>query len=200
MDTDVRTEETGEPTDLTGGMPATATIEPRTSLEPLERATLAAIADFLIPAAHGMPSAADVVNEDRISFVLRARPDLTEPLRAALRLDLGNDVQGRLNALANEPTNLAALQLTIVAGYYTDKRVRELIGYPGQMAIEVKSWLVPEYIEEGHIDAVLARGPVWRDPNTGRRAQESNVPRTYAERFTESAAPAEGGSDGRNSA
>ena len=68
------------------------------------------------------------------------------------------------------------------------------------MAIEVKSWLVPEYLEEGHIDAVLSRGPVWRDPNTGKRAQENNVPRTYAERFTESAATAEGGSDGRNSA
>src|SRR3954447_22118032 len=189
MDTDVRTEQTGAPTDLVGGMPATATVQPRTSIEPLERATFAAIADFLIPAAHGMPSAADVVNDDRIAFVLRARPDLTAPLRAALRMDLGNDVEARLNALADEPTNLAALQLTIVAGYYTDKRVRELIGYPGQMALDVKSWLVPEYLEEGHIDAVLARGPVWRDPHTGRRATEANVPRTYAERFT-------GGSDG----
>ena len=68
-------------------------------------------------------------------------------------------------------TNLAALQLVIVGGYYTDKRVRELIGYPGQMAIEVRSWLVPEYLEEGLIDAVLARGPVWRDPRTGQRAR-----------------------------
>ena len=58
----------------------------------------------------------------------------------------------------------------IVGGYYTDKRVRELIGYPGQEAIEVKSWLVPQYLEEGLIDAVLARGPVWRDPTTGQRA------------------------------
>src|SRR3954452_10940338 len=200
MDTDVRTEQTGAPTDLVGGMPATATVQPRTTLEPLERATFAAIADHLIPAAHGMPSAGDVVDDDRIAFVLRARPDLNEPLRAALRLDLGGDVQGRLNALANEPTNLAALQLIIVAGYYTDKRVRELIGYPGQMAIEVKSWLVPQYLEEGLIDAVLTRGPIWRDPSTGARATASNQPRTYAERFTETAPGAEGGSDGRDSA
>jgi hypothetical protein len=165
-----------------------------------ERATFAAVADHLIPAAHGMPSAGEVVNDDRIDFVLRARPDLAQPLHAALRADLGTDVQGRLDALANEPLNLGALQLTIVAGYYTDKGVRDLIGYPGQMAIEVKSWLVPEYIEEGHIDAVLARGPVWRDPRTGRRAEEDNVPRTYAERFTESVGAAEGGSDGRDSA
>jgi hypothetical protein len=165
-----------------------------------ETAIFAAVAGHLIPAAHGMPSAAAVVSEDRISFVLRARPDLADPLKAALRSDLGDDVRSRLDALANEPTNLAALQLTIVAGYYTDKSVRELIGYPGQMAIEVRSWLVPEYLEEGHIDAVLSRGPVWRDPNTGKRATEQNVPRTYAERFTNPAARAEGGSDGRDSA
>ena len=29
---------------------------------------------------------------------------------------------------------------------------------------------VPAYLEEGLIDAVLARGPVWRDPATGQRA------------------------------
>ena len=110
-------------------------------------------------------------------------------------------MQGRLEALADEPDNLAALQLTIVAGYYTDKGVRELIGYPGQVAIEVKSWLVPEYLEEGLIDAVLARGPVWRDPRTGTRAIESNVPQTYSERFTDTAAAGhEGGNDGRDSA
>jgi hypothetical protein len=179
-------------------MTATAT-EPTAG----EMATLAVVADFLIPAAHGMPSAAEVVNADRVEFVLRARPDLVEPLRAALRPDLGAEVQDRLATLANEPANLAALQLTIVGGYYTDKRVRELIGYPGQMAIEVKSWLLPEYIEEGHIDAVLARGPVWRDPRTGSRASGERVPRTYLERFTEQDVPAPpdgGGSDGRDSA
>jgi hypothetical protein len=165
-----------------------------------ERATFAAVADHLIPAAHGMPSAGEVVKEDRIEFVLRARPDLAGPLTAALRLDLGTDVQGRLDALAGESANLGALQLTIVAGYYTDKRVRDLIGYPGQAAIEVKSWLLPEYIEEGHIDAVLARGPVWRDPSTGQRASGETVPRTYLERFTETANSAGGGSDGRDSA
>ena len=157
-----------------------------------ERATFAAIADHLIPAAHDMPSAAEIVGDDRIEFVLRARPDLEQPLRASLRPDLGSDVQARLDALAHEATNLAALQLAVVGGYYTDKRVRELIGYPGQMAIEVKSWLVPEYLEEGLIDAVLARGPKWRDPQTGVRAVIEGHPMTYAERFT-------GGNDDRDS-
>ena len=194
QDTDIRTEQTGAPTDFEGGMPVTAGGAADVTLGDLERQAFAAIADHLVPAAHGMPSAAEIVSDERIAFVLRARPDLIEPLRAALRPDLGAEVGARLAALADEPSNLAALQLTIVAGYYTDKRVRELIGYPGQVAIEVKSWLMPEYLEEGLIDSVLARGAVWRDPRTGQRAQVADLPRTYAERFTNAAEAAEGGS------
>ncbi len=47
-----------------------------------------------------MPSAAEVVTEERLRFVLAARPDLAEPLRAALRPELGDDPQARLDALA----------------------------------------------------------------------------------------------------
>jgi hypothetical protein len=193
-DTDIRTEQTGAPTDV--GVPVTAGAAGEagdTTLTGEQIALFAAVAEHLIPAAHGMPSAAEVVDRERVRFVLRSRPDLVEPVRAALRAELGADVAARLEALASEPTNLQALQLTIVAGYYTDRRVKELIGYPGQMAIEVKSWLVPQYVEEGLIDAVLARGAVWRDPRTGQRAVVDNAPRTYAERFT-------GGNDGRDSA
>ena len=165
-------------------------------LDVAEKATLRAVADRLIPAADGMPSAADVLSDDRLRFVLKARPDLTGPLRAALRPDLGEDVQGRLDALGrDEPSNLGALQLVIVAGYYTDGDVRDRIGYPGQVALTLRSWEVPAYIDEGLIDAVLARGPVWRDPATGTRAVVADAPRTYAERFT---APPEGDSDGHH--
>jgi hypothetical protein len=167
--------------------------DPLTTIDADARATLASIAEALIPAAHGMPSAADVVTDDRLRFVLNARPDLLEPLLAALRPDLG-DPAARLDTLGrDEPANLAALQLVIVGAYYTDKRVRELIGYPGQMAIEVKSWLYPAYLEEGLIDAMLARGPVWRDPSTGQRTVAAEPPRTYAERYSTDGAPPEGG-------
>jgi hypothetical protein len=186
------TQETGAPTDLEGGMPATNGSGPTPALDDRERAIVAAIADHLIPAAGSMPSAADVVDDARLAFVLRARPDLAEPLHAALRADLGDDVAERLERLVAEPANLAALQLTIVGGYYTDRHVRELIGYPGQMAIELRTWEYPQYLEEGLIDAVLARGPVWRDPATGQRAVVEGAPQSYAERFAE-AAP-EGGS------
>jgi hypothetical protein len=174
-------------------------------LEPAEASILAAVADHLIPAAHGMPSAADVVTADRLRFVLASRPDLLDPLRSALRPELGQDPAARLEALGrHEPATLGALQLVIVAAYYTDRKVRALIGYRGQEAIEVKSWIYPAYLEEGLIDAVVARGPVWRDPDTGRRAVVEGAPRSYAERTwgfeptTES--PSEGGSHGRDDA
>jgi hypothetical protein len=165
-----------------------------------ELATFRAMADVLIPAAHGMPSAGDVVDVDRLRFVLSARPDLLEPLRAALRPGLDDDPRVRVESLERDaPGDLAALHLVLVGGYYTDTQVRDLIGYPGQMALELRSWEYPAYLEEGLIDAVLARGPVWRDPSTGTRAVVADAPQTYAERYAageaaSSAAPSgEGG-------
>jgi hypothetical protein len=175
------------------------TVDQVAALGAEERATLAAIADSLIPAAHDMPSAADVVTDERLRFVLNARPDLLEPLLHALGPELPDDPVLRLDQLGrNDPAALGALQLVIVGAYYTDKTVRELIGYPGQLALSLRSWELPDYIEEGLIDAVLARGPVWRDPATGQRAIAAGGPRTYAERFSADAAPPEGGTDGHD--
>jgi len=179
-------------------MSTNAPADPLAALGPDERAALSAVAERLIPAAHGMPSAADVLTDERLRFVLTARPDLVEVVQAALRPGLGDDPQARLDTLSrDDPAALGALQLAIVAGYYTDKHVRELIGYPGQEALTIRSWELPPYLEEGLIDAVLARGPVWRDPATGTRAVVSDAPRTYAERF---AAQREGADDGHDGA
>ena len=174
------------------------TVDELATLTDAERATLAAIADHLIPAAHDMPSAGEILTDERLRFALNARPDLAAPLRTALRADLGDDVAVRLDQLGrNEPATLAALQLVIVGGYYTDRRVRELIGYPGQQALTVRSWEYPPYLEEGLVDAVLARGPVWRDPATGVRATATGAPQTYAQTFAGAEAP-EGESDGHH--
>lgn len=151
--------------------PASAETDPVASLDPAALAVLAAVADHLIPAGHGMPSAATVVGDTRLRFVLAARPDLLQPLLAALRPGLGDGSPGgRLAALEAEGDHLAALQQVVVFAYYTDRDVRERLGYPGQMAKTLYSWKVPDFIEEGLIDQVLARGAVWRDPATGRRA------------------------------
>lgn len=172
---------------------------PLATLDDDRRATLAAVADSLIPAAHGMPSAGDVITEARLRFVLTARPDLIDPLAAALRGELGADPAARLEALErDEPDHRAALLLVVVGGYYTDKEVRDRLGYPGQVAKPVQSWRYPEYLEEGLTDLVVARGPVWRDPATGQRAVVAGAQRTYAERWSTDAGLPEGGVDGRD--
>jgi hypothetical protein len=148
------------------------TDDPMAAFDTARRETFARIADFLVPEAHGMPSAGSVITEQRLGFVLGARPDLAEPLHAALRPGLPDDPAQRLDALErDEPMVHEALLLIVVGAYYTDKDVRDRIGYPGQLAKQLYSWKVPEYVEEGLIDQVIARGPVWKDLETGRRAQ-----------------------------
>ena len=155
-------------------MPSAASSDPLLAIDLDRRARFAAIASYLIPAAHGMPAAGDVATDVRLRFVLNARPDLAEPLMVALRGELGDDPVTRLAALErDEPAHHAALVLVVVGAYYTDKDVRERLGYPGQVAKPVVAWRYPPYLEEGLTDQVLARGPVWRDPSTGRRAEAS---------------------------
>lgn len=181
------------------GREVSVSADPLAALDVGARSTFAAIADRLIPAAHGMPSAADIVDDARLRFVLRARPDLVDPFLDALRPELGDDPEARLATLAqDEPVNLAALQLVLVGGYYTDRAVKELIGYPGQEAIELRSWEIPPYLDEGLIDAVLARGQVWRDPATGERAIVDGAAKTYAQRYWPAERRPEGGHDGRD--
>lgn len=184
-----------------GGHLADPSVDPPTAtdvgLDAAERRAFEALAERLIPAAHGMPGAADIVDDARLAFVLRARPDLASPFHSSLRPELSPDAETRLAILErDDPASLAALQLVIVGGYYTDRRVRELIGYPGQEAIEVRSWEIPSYLEEGLIDAVLARGQVWRDPATGVRAIIDGTQKTYAERYWSAERRAQGGNDG----
>ena len=146
--------------------------DPLAALDPDARATFSALAGHLIPEAHGMPSAADVIGDARLRFVLTTRRDLLEPLLAALRPGLGEDAASRLATLErDDPEAHAALISTIVFAYYTDREVRERLGYPGQEAKQLYSWKVPDFIEEGLTDQVIARGPIWRVPATGRRAE-----------------------------
>ena len=46
------------------------------------------------------------------------------------------------------------------------------------------------------IDDVMARGPVWRDPETGTRASAEGAPKSYAERYGLASQPPGGGNDG----
>ncbi len=136
------------------------------TLDAAQRDRLRAFADVLIPAAHDMPGAGEVgVADGQLDRVLAVRDDLREPLlRAVARLDPG-DHEGVLEQLAREDAEAHdALLLVIVGGYYIDGDVRRRLGYDGQVPTEVRPEIIPNYVEEGLIEPLLARGPVYRDP------------------------------------
>ena len=199
--------DTGAPTDLTGGMPATVgaggrrAVDAQRGVDAQRRRARHLRGDRRSPHPGGAWHAVGGRRPHRRSVAVRPErpPRPGGAASSGAPRELGDDVGARLDALGrDDPTVLGALQLVIVAGYYTDRNVRELIGYPGQMALDIRSWEYPAYLEEGLIDAVLARGPVWRDPATGQRVvAATDAPRTYAERWTDAKAP-EGGHDGRD--
>jgi hypothetical protein len=134
-------------------------------IDDAHRDRLRAFANVLIPEAHGMPSAGDVgVADGQLDRVLAVRDDLTEPLlRAIAQLD-PDDHEGTLEHLVRDDAEAHdALLLVIVGGYYIDPDVRRRLGYDGQVPTEVRPEIIPNYVEEGLIEPLLARGPVYRE-------------------------------------
>jgi hypothetical protein len=129
------------------------------------RSRLAAIADVLLPEAHGMPAASRVgVAEEQLDRVLHARPDLTLPLLEALAAVDPDAGEAALATLAEaSPAGHGALVVVVLAGYYWSEQVKALLGYPGQTAAPV-STAFPAYVQEGLLDPVLERGEIYRRP------------------------------------
>jgi hypothetical protein len=128
------------------------------------RDRLRRFADALIPAAHGMPAAAEVgVADGQLRKVLAARPDLAEPLaRAVADVDPADHLTSLARLRERDREAHDALLLVVVGGYYIDPDVRRRIGYDGQQPVEVRPEIIPNYVEEGLIEPLLARGPVYR--------------------------------------
>lgn len=135
-----------------------------TPVDPALRETFRAIADVLIPPAEGMPAASDVgAHEATFDRIIALRPDLTERLLRGLRAAAGqpaDDAARKLNA--EDPDALSAIGLAASAAYYMQPRVRELIGYPGQESRPGNPDEVPEYVENGMLQQVIDRGPIFR--------------------------------------
>jgi hypothetical protein len=129
------------------------------------RARFALLADGLIPGADGMPapSSLDIAGR-QLDAVLASRPDLEEPIRHALEAAAEPaDPIAWVEALrAREPESHDALVTAVVAGYYMHPEVQRLLGYPGQEPQEVAVDAYPDYVEEGLLERVYERGPIYR--------------------------------------
>ena len=133
-------------------------------LNATERATFAAIADRLIPDAEGMPSASQLGIQDApLDHVLDLRPELREDFRRGLRACAGADPATAVLGLNQaDPAALGTIGLVATAAYYMQRRVRELLGYPGQASRPAEPAEEHDYLKDGLLQVVIDRGPIYR--------------------------------------
>jgi hypothetical protein len=125
----------------------------------IDRETLAALADVLIPAADGMPSASEAgATGSLLDEVLRVRGDLEEPLAILTAAAAHKDPRAEVDRLkADEPELFEALTTAIAGGYFMSDEVRERLGYPGQEALQLEDDHDPALLQP-----VIDRGPIFR--------------------------------------
>lgn len=139
-------------------------------LDPTLRARLARLADGLIPPADGMPAPSAVhIHGRQLDLVLASRPDLADPLVRVLRIAGGvRDPVAWIGDLAREdPSGYEALATAVAGGYYLHPEVMRRLGYPGRVAEPVAVERYPDYADEGLLERVYERGPIYR-PTPGR--------------------------------
>ena len=129
------------------------------------RTRLARIADGLIPGTEEMPAPGSLdIGGRQLDLVLASRPDLADGLRRALEAaDEADDPIAWVEQLAtSDPPAHDALVTVVVAGYYLHPEVQRRLGYPGQVGEVVRVDPYPDFVDEGQLERVLERGPIYR--------------------------------------
>ena len=141
-----------------------------------ERAVLGRLADVLIPAGEGFPSASDAgVAGDGLDQVLSFRPDLAEGLKGLIAAAGGRAAAEFVAELQREdPARFGLLAEFVPGAYFLNARVREKLGYAGQKAQPIDPR--PDYLDDGLLQSVIDRGPVYRPTPNSRSAAVSEGP------------------------
>ena len=137
----------------------------------LDRTTLAALADVLIPAADRMPAASEAgAAGEWLDEVLRLRGDLEAPLQGLLERARGVDPPVEVERLEREePEAFEALATAVAGAYFLNPEVRRLIGYPGQEPRPIEPEEPPDYEQDDLLASVVERGPIFRPTPESRR-------------------------------
>jgi hypothetical protein len=128
------------------------------------RARLAALADALIPAGDGMPSASEAgVAGEGLDAILAAEPGFGPALASVLEAADVADPTGELRRIeTTDPAGWGTLTTVVAGAYFLDPAIAEAVGYPGRRAIPVDADPNPDWLEDGLLDSVKSRGPVYR--------------------------------------
>jgi hypothetical protein len=135
-----------------------------TSFDAGQRATLAALADLLIPAGENMPSAsqADVAGA-WLDAALAAVPEVGPHLAAVVDSARAEDLSAAIARLqARDPLGFDVLCTVVAGAYFLNPAVRTAIGYPGQERVPIVPETPPDYEQDGLLASVIARGPIYR--------------------------------------
>jgi hypothetical protein len=134
------------------------------SVSPERRAVLARLADAMLPGGAGQPPARAVDLAGRqLDQVLAARPDLQAPLEALLDRVAELPVDEAIAQVRADRVERDLLGLVVIGGYTMAPAVREALGYPGQQAKQVNPFDINEVVEDGLLDPVIERGPIYRE-------------------------------------
>lgn len=130
------------------------------------RAVLHGLADEMIPAGSGLPSANEVgMDAHLVDAVLTVRPDLTERLVAVLRPLVGVAPDLALAKIADHPESMDVVALVVAGGYLMSSDVAAVLKYPFQEGKLVRSDELFRDIEAGLLDQVIEKGPIYRLPD-----------------------------------
>lgn len=134
------------------------------SITERQRQTLAGLADELIPASDAMPSASQVgVAGPLLDGVLSVRDDLFDDLVSILDAAEGRDPKTEIARLrAAGSGEFDTLAFVVAGGYLMDLKVAQLLNYPFQEALPVDPYDYMRAIEDGLLDPVIERGPIYR--------------------------------------
>lgn len=128
------------------------------------REVLRRVADALIPAGAELPSAVEVgIHGALLDQVLVVRPDLADPLSAALDA-LAETPSEQIAARVDGEPDLSVVGLVVAGGYLMSQPVADALRYPWQEAKLVRPDDVYEAIDAGLLDGVMERGPIYRLP------------------------------------
>ena len=127
-----------------------------------QRAVLAGLADVLIPAGDGMPSAsAATVAEEGLDQVLAAVPGLRASLADVLARAQGREPAEVVASLARtDPAAYGVLTEVVTAAYFMNPDVRKAVGYTGQGPSPLDPRV--DYMEDGQLESVIKRGRIYR--------------------------------------
>ena len=132
------------------------------NFDPAQRAVLASLADVLIPAGDGMPSASvAAVAEEGLDQVLAAVPSLGARLADVLTGAKGREPAEVVASLARtDPAAYGVLTEVVTAAYFMNPDVRKAVGYTGQGPSPLDPRV--DYMEDGLLESVIKRGPIYR--------------------------------------